>query len=65
MCTKWPSPDLPMPLYEETRRQLIGARTNDDWEALGGHLLIQDPEGGERYTDGIELFFTFLFAQLT
>ena len=48
------------PLYEAMRR---GTRANG---ALDGHLLIKDPEGGEgeQYTNEIELFFTFIFAQL-
>ena len=47
---------------------MMGKRTPDTctWEALGKPLLIRDQEEGrERYRNRTELFFSFLFTQLT
>ena len=54
------------PLYETTKRRLIGARESDSWESLDKPLLIKGrEEGREHYADGVELFFLYIFAQLT
>lgn len=45
---------------------MIGGRRADTWEALDKALLIHDPERGrESYTDGVELFFSYIFTQIT
>ena len=54
------------PLHGRPRINLIGARADDSWEAPDKALLIKDREGGrEQYVDGMELFFEYIFAQLT
>lgn len=53
------------PLQRRPRIDLIGVREDDNWEVLGKSLLIRDEEDRERYADGTELFFGYIFTQLT
>ena len=54
------------PMHRRPRMELVGQREADTWEASDTPLLARDrEEGRERYTGGTELFFAYLFAQLT
>ena len=52
------------PTHREMRRELIGARTGDTWEALDSPLLLKDTEGGENTTTTAQRFF-FLISSTT
>ena len=53
-------------IHETERRKLIGARTDNTWEALDQEISIKDEESSrEEYFDGVEAFFSHLFAYLT
>ena len=54
------------PIHATERRNLIGARDDDTWEALDRPLDIKD-EGSdwEEYFDRVEAFFSYLFTYLT
>ena len=54
------------PIHATERRNLIGARDDDTWEALDRPLDIKDKGSDqEEYFDGVEAFFSYLFTYLT
>ena len=55
--------NLPLPI---TPTRLTGGREADTWEAVDRPVLIRDRDRGEEgYVDGVGLFLSYLFAQLT
>ena len=52
-------------IHDQDRTRLIGARTEDTWEALDLPIDIRDENSGrQEYFDGVEAFFQYFFAHL-